>query len=365
MVTPIYGPATRTITMKGPPTSTGYKPDHIQIVRRRYNQTKPYNLPLGYTLDSKRIVSFSDTDTTVYKSVADVWYGIPQDLVDNTYNKCYAKFVDKIHNTAEMATNLAEHKQANAMITTRVVQLAKFARALRKFQFGDAAKALGLQRSESPRNLKKTAKAFGNNWLEFHFGWSPLVGDISRSMDILTSGLPPFKVIARTAKEQSLSENLSTSDGKHPWYRNTWYREGFRIQAGFSVANPNLWLANRLGLLNPLGLAWELVPFSFIVDWFVNLNDVLKSSSEFYGLTLINPFRTEFRKVTHSETQLWYQTFGANTYLMRSQMWSSEFCAVGRSLGIPGPTLRVRPAKALSWQRGLTAASLLVQSLKG
>jgi len=364
MVAPISGPFTKTITVKGPPTSLGYKPDWLAITRVWRRQRKPYNLPLVYSLDSRRVVSHYDSDGTVYAATNNVWYGVPQYFVDNAYNKAYAKFVNKLHDSAEMLVNLAEHRQANQMITTRVVQLARFARAIRRFRFGEAAAALGMSRQSIQRmNLRSTSKALGNNWLEFHFGWSPLIGDIKTAMDILTSGLPPFRIKVKAAMD--LPESSSSLSLSHGTTSSTRYHEGFLIAAGISVENPNLWLANRLGLVNPLGLAWELVPFSFVLDWFVNLNDVLKSSSEFYGLNLINPYRTEFRTVDHSETEYW-RTFWMGSWITtRSRRMTTNYCAVGRSLGIPGPTLRVRPAKALSWQRGLTAVSLLLQSIKG
>jgi hypothetical protein len=305
---------------------------------------------------------------------------MPQNLVDNTYNRAYAKFVNSLTSlqdpltprkpgeytegvTADIATNLAEHHQANAMITKRLVQLAKFAVALRRFRWNDAADALGVTRPGRVNNLKRDAKSLGNNWLEFHFGWAPLIGDIKSSMDILTGGLPPFRIRSKAQKAEIAGTYVPSSN--HLLMTNTRYESGWLIEAYISVSNPNIWLANRLGMLNPLGLAWELVPFSFIADWFVNLNDVLKSSSEFYGLSLINPFRTEFRHITHEHTEIWNAHWdGGWNIPFRRLVWASEFCNVGRTVGpIPGPVLRVRPAKALSWQRGLTAISLLLQAL--
>jgi len=303
--------------------------------------------------------------------VSDVWWSfVPvQDMVDNVYNRCYAKFVNKISDTADMATNLAEHKEACEMMTTRVVQLYKFTRALRRLRFGDAADALGISRHELKKmNLRSSSKAFGKNWLEFHFGWSPLIGDISTAMDILTSGLPPFKVFTKHSAGKSFKTNDSTNnDNLH--FGTTSYYAGCKIAAHISVTNENMWLANRLGLLNPLALAWELVPFSFVLDWFVNLNDVLKSFTEFYGLSLINPFHTEYHTLERTENHEWYAYAwwlpGNPRYRSRQFNWSCAFASVTRTTGLPGPTLRVRPAKVLSWQRGLTAASLLVQHLKG
>lgn len=362
MVLPISGPFRTYISLKGPPTSLGYKPTWLEITRYSSRQRKPYNLPLAFSLDSRRVTSFYDSDPSTYKSTSDVWYGMTQAQVDNTYNRAYAKFIDKINDTADMGTNLAEHEQAKKMITSRLIQLARFSNALRRFRFGDAANALGISRSKlSQLSLRKAAKSFGNNWLEFHFGWSPLIGDIWTGMNIVTSGLPPFNVKARHSSDEVVNEVLFNSQ-THKYFRGTKYHEGWELRAQVEVDNPNLWLAGRLGLVNPASLAWELVPFSFVADWFVNVGDVIRSYTDTIGLRLLYPSRTEFRQVQHTETELMMPPQYAS---YRARGFSSEYISVGRSTSIPGPTLRVRPVKALSWVRGLTAASLLVQSLKG
>lgn len=392
MTAPITGLYTKTITVKGPPTSLGFKPDHLTILRKWYRQRKPYNLPLAYSLDSRYVSKFKDSDPSTYVDVSGVAYGIPQDLVDNAYARAYARFVDVVKGeTADLPTNFAEHRQSTEMITRRLVQLGRFTRAVKKFNWSEAIASLGLahyrvetfyrakdrmrefkfyERRAKARvelqtpvftaNVRENAKSFGNNWLEFHFGVVPLVNDIRHSMDILTSGLPPFRVKASAKLKRSTQTGSSSATFKTS--RTEWYSSGWTLGAQVSVNNPNLWLANRLGLLNPLGLAWEVFPFSFIVDWFVNLNDVLKSFSEFYGLDLINPFRTELRTVLMDTWSLWSTAAGAP---LRSRYVGTEYCGVGRTVGaFPGPVLRLRPAKALSWERGLTASALLVQRLK-
>lgn len=39
----------------------------------------------------------------------------------------------------------------------------------------------------------------------------------------------------------------------------------------------------QLGVTNPLLLAWELVPYSFIADWFIPVGDYLQSLDRFLG----------------------------------------------------------------------------------
>jgi hypothetical protein len=117
------------------------------------------------------------------------------------------------------------------------------------------------------------------------------------------------------------------------------------------VDNPNLHLAQQLGFINPLSVAWELVPFSFVVDWFGNVGQVLASFSDFAGLSQVNPRTTTFQKTTKL-TQT-YTGYVAN----------HESVYVTRITSIVGPVLIRSQWKGISPVRGLTACSLLLQAL--
>jgi hypothetical protein len=50
------------------------------------------------------------------------------------------------------------------------------------------------------------------------------------------------------------------------------------------LSNPSLAQLNGTGLLNPALLYWELMPYSFVVDWFIPVGDVLASLTAGLGL---------------------------------------------------------------------------------
>jgi len=65
-------------------------------------------------------------------------------------------------------------------------------------------------------------------------------------------------------------------------------------------------LINAFGLDNPLAIAWEVVPFSFVVDWFLPINRYLKNISALNGLELIHA--TVFKRSVSSYSLRTYQT---------------------------------------------------------
>ena len=55
------------------------------------------------------------------------------------------------------------------------------------------------------------------------------------------------------------------------------------IRGNTRVTNQNAYLANRVGMINPATVAWELVPFSFAIDWFLPVTSFLDSYTDQVG----------------------------------------------------------------------------------
>jgi hypothetical protein len=110
-----------------------------------------------------------------------------------------------------------------------------------------------------------------------------------------------------------------------------------------------------LGFINPISVAWALVPFSFIVDWFVNVQQVLEQFTDFAGLTLSNPATTAFYELDYAYDRTDIYHPGGYTY----KSWEMV-----RTQGLSGPVLHLRPWKGLSPYRGATAIALLLGVLK-
>jgi hypothetical protein len=247
------------------------------------------------------------------------------------------------------AVNLAEQNQSLDMIVNRANQIRQFVGYVRKAKFLEAARTLKL--SIFPKGVSKV-KSFGNNFLEYHFGWEPLLKDIHAAVDtFLNPHLPGKRPIS--------GRGSAVGDTFVPPIP-AWSVSGYsttesvktRLGAALSVDNPNLHLASQLGLVNPASVAWELVPFSFVVDWFSNVGQVLSSYTDFAGCSLSNQYATSLGICQSRRLYYWGD--------------SADFLHVQatRGLNIPGPSLEVRPFVGLSPVRGITAISLLLQQLR-
>jgi len=359
-----------------------------------YTQDKPYVHPLPYTF-----YRCSVSDHPLWELDAQFFQGLSSDSeATSTYAEAYAKAYEGLKNqisgTASLAVNLAERKQSVDMIAKRASQLLRFGRQLKSFDFLGAAKTLGLKprKEESgwrrlgkdrvyrlktrkrELNLRPSAKSFGSNWLEFHFGWAPLVKDIHSSATILNEPLfrnSLYKSIEGRATvwpQQPPAPSLN-QDGQFGYTDHT--MSHVKIGCRIAVSDPNAFNLNRLGLINPALVVWELVPFSFVLDWFTNVSSVLSSYTDFVGLSVTDSYTTHFamckRRVWnyYDPALMVYRPDWPASWagLNRTASAVSVFCQ--RKSGIATPSLVFKELKAPSAIRGLTAISLLTGFLGG
>jgi hypothetical protein len=395
LTTPITGPYTDTNYSYNGPGNPNF-----EVYREWYRQRKPFNLPLAYTYRKRHMtershqktVGCGDMSPTTWQE-ADI-NDLPVSVDENSaiYNEVYKRFKNALGDQVQLGVALAEGREAMNMMSNRLFQVARFTHQFARGRFGEAATTLGLSRP--PRGLPNTHRGLARNYsdpssrerirdlsslyLEFHFGWSPLMKDIHEAAEALSSPYLPHRIYATYNlpwSDDYFEEGHDPStDMYHKIEIKRAYRQKIAMRADMSVSNPNLALASQLGLINPATIGWELVPFSFVLDWFANVGDFLSSFTDFAGIDLSNQQRTVFTRLQFYQRNLAVfqtsqpiqQSPNCNNSNSGRQNWV-DLC---RGYGIycrrmtgafPGPTLRIRDPWVLSPRRGLAAASLLFQ----
>lgn len=333
-----------------------------------YRQRKPHNLPLSFSMNDDAVTTYTPWGAFNGQSIPMLYYNSASTPNDDTstalYTKAWSDFRNEVSTSANMALTLLERRQALSMISARTLQFAKFVKEVRSFQFKKAANTLGISQ---PKGLKRSAKRFGDNVLEYQFGWAPLIGDCYQAAEILSE---PFPSLTARGSASMRTESRSTADyssryGKDIRSYHTVAELGFRISASIRVINPNLHLASQFGFANPAVLLYESVPFSFVLNWFVTLEDFLSGFYPFPGVELFNTYYT-FK----GTTTLNMRTDQTSAYLNGGKtpfgmIGTCRRVLVTRTPGaIPGPSLRIRVPWNLSPSRGLNAVSLLLQRLR-
>jgi hypothetical protein len=363
MVAPVSGPFNKTRDLYAP-TAYGWSEFVFHKNQRWFKQARPYNLPLEYDMVIQLVVEALD----MYNHPVGVDQcpgSVEPQTHDWAYNRAYEKLKACLGEASQTMVNIAERREAVNMIVARAGQLLRFTRHLRKLQFKAAAHELGLD--EPPRSLLKRPgqKALAKNWLEYHFGWEPLIKDIGISVDVL-NGQPPHGVTIHGSSSRTDKSVYRGDFGDTKRVDHTTIQNKVKLGCTVNISNPNLFLANQMGVVNPLTVAWELVPFSFVVDWFVNVSDFLSSCSDFLGVTVSRSYQSSHQVWTIDRTYSYRDPAHPEQGYVTYQSYVVRSIFQTRRLGFPpGPTLGVRPPKPLSIVRGATAIALLIGAMKG
>lgn len=179
---------------------------------------------------------------------------------------------------------LGESKSTVRMLTRAFSTLIRAFMAARRGKFNLVAKLLKVRRLRLPKS-----KSVAEKWLAYQYGWAPLMGDVYDSYKFLQRGFNTrMQVLAVTTR--------FTIDISQKWSHNHWDKNtvsGTKRCSGkmfYRLADNFLSRLNQVGLINPAEVAWALVPFSFVVDWFVPVGRYLEALSARVGLTFVDGY---------------------------------------------------------------------------
>lgn len=213
-------------------------------------------------------------------------------------NRAYEKFKEKaIGESSQMGTFLAEGRESYGMIAKRATGLYRAYRSLKKGNFRDFLRELSVKPKRKHRSVTRTAAGEASGlWLEYWFGWSPSVNDLFNAYEILTRQMD-YEPTWGTSRRKLPVKTVRVQGGSFT-FRESAYSGYCLVKTGAHVTlvNPNAAIRSSLGLNNPLSIAWDLVPFSFVVDWFTQFGNTLSAMTDFAGFTLQRPYTTSFQE---------------------------------------------------------------------
>lgn len=201
-----------------------------------------------------------------------------------------AKLLGKL-NVAEVnaALTFFERKDTFSMLTSHLSRMTQAARAVRRGRFKEASSILGIKLSQRAKKRlnRNRLDQFTDNWLEYRYGWVPLCNDIYNTSLIISDGVNKKGDIVslRSSSSDSGSKTVSIISNNILDHTQTIeYKRRRGVGVDFSITDPEYRMLEALGLTNPATIGWELVPFSFVVDWFVPIGDSLRSLTAYKGL---------------------------------------------------------------------------------
>lgn len=234
---------------------------------------------------------------------------------DSIISTCYNRLIKSIsENKANSAVSLAEMDKTAGLVAHTARRVASGLNALKHGRLLDFAKALGLKkfntrdvetfdrryrkfkfsrkevnrRFSRVRGESRITDFVADSWLEYSYGWKPLLNDVYQHAEAAATIFTERSGDWRTASASAQSKRTTTLKDSSSIYLNTseviTSSQSIQMDVVFRIPNGAVSITTALGLNNPLLVAWELVPFSFVVDWFLPVGNSIASLTAFSGL---------------------------------------------------------------------------------
>jgi hypothetical protein len=205
-----------------------------------------------------------------------------------TFNRLKIAFLSKVYeeiNTFQSGTFMGELRETLHLLRNP-------AQAFRK---GLGSYLDTLRKGAGIRPASRRKRFASDTWLEYRFGWLPLIRDIqsaAKATQQLLDGRPPLSRVSASLSSESSSGGFDGTYSYNPtaefafWF-DVYYskirRESQRITGAVRPVPPGSSIVSRTLGLDPtrdfLPTAWQLIPYSFLADYFTNIGDILQACS--------------------------------------------------------------------------------------
>lgn len=308
-----------------------------------------------------RLSGYSTDSTSLkYRAGYPMWPDVSEQTIME--NDVASQLQEQIQ-SAKFFESVAESKKTIKLLEGYAKTTLQLARGLRrktvkwvkKYGIGIPAKSNRSRKGRKRPRADYLSQVPGE-WLKFHFGLMPLKYTMDALLHTLDNpiGAMPVRCISRFSG-QRVWRDPNYPGSKYSTYIDFDYQLS---QKGFVRAkNPNQGFIARMGLSDIVGTAWELVPWSWAIDYFVNLGGALQR---------VNPAYKNLEFSLWSKFLMSRSSYRKNEYLSSSKTESTrgEYYQGNRSLGyflyqslIPGVNL--------STQRLSYLMSAIALTLKG
>jgi len=305
-------------------------------------------------------------------------YGFPAGPVhlEQATRVAIAKLIKFSGNEIEgnLAQDLAQFGQTAQLLSGTLNRLTSAVTALKRGNIPGAVTALW--RNGNPRFRKgggpSVSRDLANNWLELQYGWKPLLQDIHGTINSLKKFHSSSNSILHvssnvTADHSDDAPVFSSHVGKEGGRTTVRTVTSVRMAMNYRVSSRTTAFLAQTGFTNPINLLWEVLPWSFVVDWVLPIGPYLESLSAFHGMEFLDGFQRSFTRQITSVTVSAagpFVGFPSATSTENGSM-TREWIVLSREKLLDFPS-QAPPSfrNPLSAKHGANALALLVQAFK-
>lgn len=295
-------------------------------------------------------------------SVPAVSESILDSLTISAVSRLKESMLDVLTTLAEMRDLVQLYRTTASRLQHLAFRLARIARAMHARYARRRRRRIGgrwFRRNRDPASI------FAQLWLEYRYAWLPMIYTIQDALRALESSIQEGALITGTARQTesiSNSKTVVTTAAPDATYTTTTVINGSRQYTVKAYGRINSTTSTKFAF-DPLITGWELIPFSFVVDWFIGVGDFIQAWSPFSGVDALGISASTVTEYTdenyHNQSWSGINSLGSYTGC-KNKLEVKEYVRSPR--GVPAlPTWN----PSLSMVRGLDAVSLLYEMTRG
>lgn len=281
-------------------------------------------------------------------------------MVDSVIMKALSKLKAQKVN---LSVAFGERKEAAEMMAHTVTNIAK---SVRQFRGRNPLQWLKVLKNQTGHGKRDNIP---NSWLELQYGWKPLMQDVHGAVSALNGRERDGDAYRATVKAALREKGTRTVQLNGPPYCMysvpLTYEYGTAVRLDYVLENPLLATLAQLGITNPAELVWELVPYSFVIDWFTPVGNYLSSLDAALGWSLKGGSRTDWARHQGEDLAQGYTYQGYYQGTNISHKYECNQFAFNRTVYTSSPLPRFPGIKnPLSTGHIANAMSLLVSAFR-
>jgi hypothetical protein len=259
-----------------------------------------------------------------------------------------------------LAVTLAQTGEALDMLTQSATQIYRALHAVRRGDIKGVFHALNLDGQTSKTRHKPfpppaSTREFTSRWLEYQYGWAPLVGDTYDAMKLMAKQIAD-PAVKRYRVRVKRTNSVYSPVGTWGWKQ----VRAVRKEQLIALVSEQPTSADISGMTDPASVAWEILPYSFVIDWFLPVGNYLQARAAVSSLK----GRVTFIRTTMTERQC----RGIRALIPSAIVFDGDDAchlheifltrSISTTLKVPLPSI-VSFSEALGWKRAVNALSLL------
>lgn len=256
-------------------TDMRHRPETLTETRN-YTGTNP-NAIVGYDREKWYNPSISSFQPPGWTSAGFAAFDVG--YVNELEVKALNKLGDQRANLGEA---IAQGKQALNLVGSSTIDLCEALLHLRRGNPREAARRLGIHPSR-----------ISERYIQYEYGWKPLMSDIYGSVGLLQEILEDDSRLPIISASSSRHDSRDYPVTLKEWRPNGKLNASMTTTVSFTAKLDNWYdrRVNQAGLANPVSLGWDLIPFSFVIDWVVPVGQVLQAMTATSGLTFLYGYK--------------------------------------------------------------------------